>query len=615
MAGKSDDERLLILVEARITDLEKNMRKASATTGREYGKMRRDSKSAMTAMEQDAIRSTTRINAALAATSTKIGAVGKAAMLGAATGLGAGLIAALAPIALFSKALEVVNDASHLVDTAAKIGITTDALQALSFGFSQAGVDASTFETGMTQFSKRIGEAAIHGGRLADILKANGVAMRDANGQIRKSEDLLPEYADLIKNARTEQEKMLLVTEAFGRGGGDMLNGLNQGAQGIANMGKEARESGLIIDKDLLERAEAMGDRWEKAWSRFKTASNNAILTAMANMDQLNQMLITHEKLKNAASAGDLAGSLVGKPGDVLTPGTRDRPTGADAALADRIGGALSTSLDAADQKLIEELQKRYDAVTKKPKVDPTIVPGDGDDKGGGRAKTVKAAVAELDAVTKLIDQLRIERAEIGMTDVERAKSQALRQAGADATKGERDEIEFLIDAIYRENDALEQLKERQEAFAQAGEYAFGMVGDAITGIIDKSVSAEDALKKLVVQLALAAIQGALLGSGPFGGLFKSSGGGGDPWAGMRRSSALAPSALPALPLAAANRSSPAANGNAPTIIIHHSPSYQADNASAEAVAKLADMRNRDQAELPANVLKIIQKLRAGRMI
>ena len=43
---------------------------------------------------------------------------------------------------------------------------------------------------------------------------------------------------------------------------------------------------------------------------------------------------------------------------------------------------------------------------------------------------------------------------------------------------------------------------------------------DGITSIVDGSVKAEDAVKKLAVQLALAAVQAKLLGTGPLAGLF-----------------------------------------------------------------------------------------------
>lgn len=51
------------------------------------------------------------------------------------------------------------------------------------------------------------------------------------------------------------------------------------------------------------------------------------------------------------------------------------------------------------------------------------------------------------------------------------------------------------------------------------------MATDGILSIMDGSVKAEDAVKKLAVQLALAAAQAALMGTGPLAGLFGGGGG------------------------------------------------------------------------------------------
>lgn len=75
----------------------------------------------------------------------------------------------------------------------------------------------------------------------------------------------------------------------------------------------------------------------------------------------------------------------------------------------------------------------------------------------------------------------------------------------------------------------MEASNEAIEARGEALTSMFQMGTDALTGIIDGSMKAEDALKKLVLQLALAAAQSALLGSGPlaglFGGFFPTAGG------------------------------------------------------------------------------------------
>ncbi len=87
MASEGDAERLVVLLEARIRDFEKNMQKASGTADKAYGQMRRGSLSATRQMEQDMLRSTARINQALATTSARVGAFGKGIAAGFAAGI------------------------------------------------------------------------------------------------------------------------------------------------------------------------------------------------------------------------------------------------------------------------------------------------------------------------------------------------------------------------------------------------------------------------------------------------------------------------------------------------------------------------------------------------
>ncbi|MFC3322629.1 hypothetical protein [Mesorhizobium cantuariense] len=315
----ADDQILAVDLIARDSDFRRSFERARISAVSDFDKI-----------ETRAKTMTSRLDATFA----NIGGGLKGGLAGMFLGAGAAATAALAPLALFNKALDTIDIASHLVDTADRIGLSTTALQELGFGFAQAGVEQSEFETGMEQFSKRIGEAATKGGRLADILKANGIALRDSNGQIRTSEQLLASYAELIRNATSDQEKMLLVTEAFGRGGGAMLVGLNDGAKGILNMKKAAEDAGGVIDEQLLRRAEEMGDRWDAAWHRFTVSSQSAILTALEGMDQLNGRMQDFMKNRQAAEMGDMAGSLVGKPGDVLTgPGKGDKPDAIDVRI------------------------------------------------------------------------------------------------------------------------------------------------------------------------------------------------------------------------------------------------------------------------------------------
>ena len=119
-----DEERLIVALEARIRDFEKNMIKAEKRGTQSYQSLRRGSKVATTAMERDMLSSTARINQALASTSTRIGAFGKAFIAGAvATGIAA----------LTRGATEAVRSLAEVDRQARRSGVSVTAFQELKF--------------------------------------------------------------------------------------------------------------------------------------------------------------------------------------------------------------------------------------------------------------------------------------------------------------------------------------------------------------------------------------------------------------------------------------------------------------------------------------------------
>lgn len=142
----------------------------------------------------------------------------------------------------------------------------------------------------------------------------------------------------------------------------------------------------------------------------------------------------------------------------------------------------------------------------------------------GSRSSAISETERQAQAVRKLIDELQEELRLVGATNTEREISSALRRVNIDATSKEGQQIAALVTQINSETEARERARQAAEQQHQAVENMFGMAGDALTSMVDGSMKAEDAVKKLAVQLALAAAQAALLGSGPLAGLF---GGGG----------------------------------------------------------------------------------------
>ncbi|MER9763707.1 hypothetical protein [Mesorhizobium sp. M0138] len=540
----ADDQILAVDLIARDSDFRRSFERARVSAVSDFDKI-----------EQRAKTMTSRLDTSFA----NIGGLLKGGLAGMFLGAGAAATAALAPLALFNKALDTIDMASHLVDTADRIGLSTTALQELGFGFAQAGVEQSGFETGMEQFSKRIGEAATKGGRLADILKANGIAIRDSNGQIRTSEQLLASYAELIRNASSEQEKMLLVTEAFGRGGGAMLVGLNDGAKGILNMKKAAEDAGGVIDEQLLRRAEEMGDRWDAAWHRFSVSSQSAILSALEGMDGLNKMLVDHQKLVAAAGLGTLAGSLVPEKGSVITgAGKGDKPDAIDVRISQAFGGEI----DKADDKLVEHLKARYGNAMNR----ATIIPGEAGDKASGskaKSPAPDGFERELAQTQRRIALMRAETsAQAGLNPLVNDYGDALAfartkqdllNAAQQAGKTITPELAATIDGIARSyasaSTEAQKLADSQDKTRATAQEMSGLGRDVLGGFIsdlragasasDMLVNALGKIEDKLLDIALNAIFSTTGGGimGIVGSLFGFSDGGlvkSDAWSGMR---------------------------------------------------------------------------------
>lgn len=141
----------------------------------------------------------------------------------------------------------------------------------------------------------------------------------------------------------------------------------------------------------------------------------------------------------------------------------------------------------------------------------------DGDDGGGGGGGGGGAAKAETNALQDLISTLEDEITALRVQDPIQQEMLKHRQALTGATEAERQKVEELIIARERERAAIETAKSAQEFFESTAE-------DALEALIVKGESLNDVLRNVAASLAKAAIQAAIFGTGPLGGLFGGKG-------------------------------------------------------------------------------------------
>ena len=150
-----------------------------------------------------------------------------------------------------------IEGATHLENTAEKLGLTTDALQRFAYAADKAGVDADSSAQSLGKLNKSIGEAVNGGGEAGDAFTKLGVQVKDAQGKVRSVEDVLLDVADGFKGLGSQQERAAYSTKIFGREGQSLLPVLSQGSDHIREMYTEADELGIVLGGDFYKNAKA----------------------------------------------------------------------------------------------------------------------------------------------------------------------------------------------------------------------------------------------------------------------------------------------------------------------------------------------------------------------
>lgn len=337
----------------------------------------------------------------------------------------------------------VVDEASGLVNAADRIGITTERLQELQHTAGLADIEFSTLTGNLEQFTRRVADASQGSGELLDLLNANGVALRDQNGQLRSVGDMFDDVADLIDNSASAQDKMNIAVMAFGRGGADMINLLDGGSDALKRSAEEAKKLGLVLEDDLVRAVEEIGDRWSLRMNEMYT---DIKWLTMSTIVEIDRFFATVEARATNSTLGAMTGKMLagGVPGD-----TAPKTVG-------ELGKAIG--LDGFGQST-------------------TVVPP----SKSGSGKT--DAEREAERIERVSEALAFQQAQIGRTAREREIYNALQRAGIDASHEEAPAIMAAAGALYDMELAYDRVIDRADALRDAaGEFLQGFVQDLRDG-------------------------------------------------------------------------------------------------------------------------------------
>lgn len=514
MATTTDNHKLIVSLEARLRSYEKAIEKAQKDTNQRMRGIETALKRPQAEMDRVG-QAAQRMEQRMAKAGGVLRSFGAGLMSGLAAGGVAGIAATLANVA---------NGIARIGDEARKAGLSAKAFQEWKYVAEQSRIPVDAMTDAFKELAIRADEFAMTGkGSAAEAFARLGMSPEEVQAKLRNPSALMLELIERTKALRNTAAGVRIFDELFGGTGGERLVALlHQGEGAIRDQIKAANDLGLVLDDEVIKRADEIDRKFRAITTTVSSGLKSAIVSAATALQDFIDRFREVETRQTATLQTQLAEAernlTAARERGIMPGAARQKQIDHSQAEVDRLRAVLR---ERALQNVRPQLESLASGgVAAKGDRLGYVAPLPSDKKGGGRASSADAAEREAQAVRRLISELEHELSLIGASSVEKEIANTLRRAGVDASSAEGQKIAELVRQIDAETEALKRNEEAQKARTQALESLFQMGSDALISIADGSLKAEDAVKRLAVQLALAAVQAALLGSGPLAGLF-----------------------------------------------------------------------------------------------
>jgi len=223
-----------------------------------------------------------------AAASTAGVSSGIGSTLLAIAGIGGGTIAAIAGVqGIVNQVVDANKELAGMQTLADRVGLSLKDLQGIKFGGAIAGLTDNQINSGLEKSAELLNDAQRNANSLSKIFDANGLSIKNANGQLISENQLLQTAADLIRKASTPQDQVAIAQMlGFTK---EWIPLLEQGSTAIGGLGDEAKKAGALIDDATIQRASDFDAQWRKSSVEFSTYMKAALSGLLPIVDDLIQ--------------------------------------------------------------------------------------------------------------------------------------------------------------------------------------------------------------------------------------------------------------------------------------------------------------------------------------
>lgn len=348
-----DQERLLVLLEARVSDFEKKMAAAERRGSQTFGKLRRDSASATAAMEADMARSSGRINQALAGVSSTIGTFAKGFAVGFIT---TGLATTISQFG------ELARQVAEVGNEAKRAGVSVEAFQEWKYVAEQNRISVDSLIDGLKELNLRADEFIVTGGGpAAEAFARLGYSAEELRAKLADPSALLLEIIGRL-GEMDKAAQIRIADEIFGGSAGErFVELLDQGEAGIRQTIERAHELGVVMDEDLVRKADDLARMFSTVATTVGSNLKSAIISAAASLVDFLRLWRDFDQQTSRSLESQLNNTVRERAGLI----EEQKALQSDEGLSDNAKNLGFGTGSAVNQERIADLQGQIDALTK----------------------------------------------------------------------------------------------------------------------------------------------------------------------------------------------------------------------------------------------------------
>lgn len=284
----------------------------------------------------------------------KLGAIVKG--VGAAVAAGVAVIGAAAVSAgkaLVEMTVSAAAYADEMLTQSTVTGMPVESLQAYSYAADLVDVSLDTLTSSMAKQVKSMSNAQQGSAKYVAAYDALGVAVTNADGSLRDSEEVYWETIDALGSVANETERDALAMQIFGKSAQDLNPLIAQGSAGIAALTEEAKQMGAVLSEDSIAKLGAFDDSIQRLKQGSEAAKNVMGTVLLPQLQTLadDGVSLLGQFTSGLASAGgdfdkisEVIGQTVGGIADMIL-GSLPQIVGVGLQIVMSIGSAISANL------------------------------------------------------------------------------------------------------------------------------------------------------------------------------------------------------------------------------------------------------------------------------